>query len=103
MDAPSAVVVLVEVWLENDCEILLDLTLDDAERAEVDLVGCDMEQLALVADGDVAGPLRVRVDGGALALPEIPLDDHTILYEHQQAVVGKLALRRCHVLQIVPG
>ena len=54
-------------------EVLLDLALDDTEPAEVRPCRCELEELVLVADGDIPALLRVRVDGRALALPQVPL------------------------------
>jgi hypothetical protein len=93
VDAPPPVRRREVLRLEHDRQVRLDLALDDAEPAEVRLVVRDVEELAVVADGDVPAATRVRVDVRPLALPEVPLGDDAAAAELEQVLVRELAGR----------
>jgi hypothetical protein len=103
MYTPASVVRVVEVRLEDEREVLLHLGLGHAKPPEVHLVGCYLEQFALVPQRDLAVALGVRVDVRPVSLPQVPLGVDPFAVQKNGAVVCHLAASASHVEQPVAG
>jgi hypothetical protein len=79
MNAPSRDLRIEELRLQNDRKILLNFCFRNAEPSEVGLVGRELEELIPIANGDITRPFCILVNCRTLALPEIPVCDHSVV------------------------
>src|SRR5581483_5923606 len=90
MDAPTPVGGLVVLGFQDDGQVLLNLALNHPEPPELNLAGGELEQLALVADGDVSSLSGIRIDCRTLTFPQIPLRCDPLIVEHDGVLPARL-------------
>ena len=73
----------------------------DAEPSEMGLMGRKLEELIPVSNSDVARFLRIRVNCWTLAVPQIPMRDHSIGVEGKPGGTYQRTRLGLHICEIV--